>query len=484
MQASIVMDHLDMLIYLDVRRETEIITAEQEAEDDLLLPALLQDVWAAAYLPEPELVSDVPPYLAVEKRLVERLLANPAWAEVRAETVLDEWLSAALTVSTAKKLLALLPEEARALEREASIQEQRAQDLEEKARELEKQGLTEQARAAEEVARQAAEQAWAAAQAALEKIDQAGTEIERRLTRAALETVDTVQSLKETLNTCRAWGTEPGRPHAGVPGKDVLTVARELSKSPRLREIVKLAGRFTRIAFQKRRSKVKREPAEITSIEIGNDLSRILPSELSALADPARKMDFYQRFLERKLLQYRLDARVPQGKGPLVVCVDESGSMSGKREIWAKAVALACFNLAAKEGRAYALIHFGSACEIRVDRFPKPRRAGLGEVLSAVEHFFGGGTDFETPLARALEVMEESPFRRGDVVFITDGECCVSSGFLERFNRTKQAKEFSVFAVLVEQGTERAVQPFADRIVRAAPGRNDIEILEKIAAPA
>lgn len=434
----------------------------------------------------------MPPYLAVERRLIERLLANLAWEEVRKQAVLDEWLAAALTVPTTAKLLTLLPEEAKALAREAALREEEARRIGERlaelrdktAREGNSQKIPEEIEEAARTAEAARRKAQEAGERAISALESTGEEMERMIARTAVEAAEAARSTQEAIEACRAWSTEPGRPHAGVSGKEMLAVAEKLAGDSRLQEIVRLAGRFTRVALQKRRSRVKHEPVEVAEIETGGALSRVLPSELAALADPARKMDFYRRFAEGKLLQYRLDARFPQGRGPLVICVDESGSMTGVREIWAKAVALAAFNLAAKVRRAYALIHFGSAYEIRVDRFPQPRKASPAEVLGAVEHFFGGGTDFQAPLARALEVLEESPYRRGDIVFITGGECTVSPGFLERFARIKREKEFSVFAVLVKQGTVGAVQPFADRVVLALPGKNDLDILEKIVAPA
>jgi uncharacterized protein with von Willebrand factor type A (vWA) domain len=431
----------------------------------------------------------------VEKRLIEKLLANPAWEDVRRETVLDEYLSATLTIPTTQKLLEAVPQEVQAMAKEAALREKKAQELLKQAARLRERAMQEQdtsrrkkievqAEAADQAAeaeRQAADE-WA--DKAVNALETAGDGIEKALARAVLDAAETVHDTKEALETCRAWGLEPGRPHAGVPAKEVQAVAGKLAANERLREIVRLAGRFTRIALQKRRSRVKREPTELAEIEVGGELSRVLPSELVTLADPVRKLDFYRRFGEKKLLQYRLDARAPQRKGPLVVCVDESGSMAGEREVWAKAVALAAFNLAAKEGRPYALIHFGAPREIRVDCYPKPRRVGPAEILSAVEHFFGGGTDFQTPLAEALKILEESEFKRGDIIFITDAQCWVSDQFVKKFNSVKQEKEFSVLAILVEKGSEEGVKSFADQIAYALPGKNDAEILEKVAAPA
>ncbi len=60
-------------------------------------------------------------------------------------------------------------------------------------------------------------------------------------------------------------------------------LARKLRADPRLRRIAQLAGRFTRIAQQKRRTRVKHGAEEITDVELGNDIGRLLPVELVKL---------------------------------------------------------------------------------------------------------------------------------------------------------------------------------------------------------
>ena len=63
-------------------------------------------------------------------------------------------------------------------------------------------------------------------------------------------------------------------------------LARRLRGDPRLKRIAQLAGRFTRIAQQKRRTKVKHGAEEITDVELGNDIGRLLPVELVKLRHP------------------------------------------------------------------------------------------------------------------------------------------------------------------------------------------------------
>jgi uncharacterized protein with von Willebrand factor type A (vWA) domain len=491
MQASIKLDALDSIAYLHTRNASqEILDLEADCKDDPT-PILIRDVWASAYVSEPEMVEQSPPSLLLERRLVKKLLANPVWESVRQETVLDEWLSASLAPGVAKRLLALAPDEAKKMAEEAAQKEKDARELQEQAEALAEMAaqiqdkgkasvLQQQAEAVHQAAQHAQAEAEAAGQAAIEKLEQDGQQLNKEITKAAAQAAEDARCTKEALEVCTGWSRESGQVSGGAAGREILDVARLLQEQPRLKEIIKLAGRFTRIIFQKKRSKVKHQPTEIAEIETGDDLGRVLPVELSALADPARKLDFCRRLLEKQLLQYRLDDKQPEGRGPIVVCLDESSSMAGNKELWAKAVALACFNLAASENRGFAVVHFGSQSEITVDRFPKPRLVKPDELFQSLLHFFNGGTDFEAPLSEAMAVMEDDTFQKGDVIFITDGECAVSAEFHQEFSEAKQRKEFSVFAILVQTGTEKVVKPFADKIMRALPTKNDIEVLENL----
>jgi hypothetical protein len=102
-----------------------------------------------------------------------------------------------------------------------------------------------------------------------------------------------------------------------------------LPHEPRLL-VGQLAGRFTRIAQQKRRTKVKHGAEEICDVELGNDLGRLLPVELVKLRHPRLHALALRDLLERKAMQYALTGKEKMGKGPLVLLLDRSGSMDGK----------------------------------------------------------------------------------------------------------------------------------------------------------
>lgn len=104
------------------------------------------------------------------------------------------------------------------------------------------------------------------------------------------------------------------------------------------------------------------------------------------------------------VIRYRKRMQVVKGKGDMIVLLDESGSTRSVAA-WAKAFALAMLDIASKDKRKFALIHFASSDDVKVDLFE------LGyyrseNMIAAAKHFFGGGTDFEAPLREALNLLE------------------------------------------------------------------------------
>src|SRR6185369_5806454 len=193
------------------------------------------------------------------------------------------------------------------------------------------------------------------------------------------------------------------------------------------------------------------------------------PPELLSLRQPMLRRDFSRRLIEGQLLVYTLRAREEKARGPMVVCLDGSSSMAGDKEIWSKAVTLTLLDIAARQRRRFRSICFASAeTPLQVlDLNPRQRYTpDMGRVFALAEYFPGGGTDFQKPLAAALDCLREAGRTRGDIVFITDGECRVDPEWLREFKREKEKLGFSVFSVLIDVGPSSvgAVKDFSDHI--------------------
>ena len=76
-------------------------------------------------------------------------------------------------------------------------------------------------------------------------------------------------------------------------------------------------------------------------------------------------------------MQYELKGTEKQGKGPIVVCVDNSGSMSGDRETWSIVVALALLEIATMPKREFACIHIGGQSDALEIKWSRDKRAAI-----------------------------------------------------------------------------------------------------------
>ncbi len=151
------------------------------------------------------------------------------------------------------------------------------------------------------------------------------------------------------------------------------------------------------------------------------------------------------------------------GKGPIILCLDESGSMRNL-ESQSKGFALALMSIAKKQKRDFALISFSNSA--RVKQFTKGKSTTQDLVILA-ENFMNGGTNFYDPLRNALRLINESRFKNAVIVFVTDGEANLPDEFVEKFNDTKIQKKFECLSVLIGNGKEYTVKRFSDKVIYA-----------------
>ena len=213
-------------------------------------------------------------------------------------------------------------------------------------------------------------------------------------------------------------------------------------------------------------------------LTFGNDITNCLSSELALLGTPETEILFMRKYEQKRLAQYRKRTEVVKGKGDMIVLVDESES-TYEVQAWAKAFALAMLDIAAKDRRKFAMVHFASAEDVKTDLF-EPGHYTSDDVIRAAEQFFGGGTDFEAPLTEAMRLMEKG-YENADITIITDGECRISGEFAERFRRTMREHKASVTGILLDKDRPcgRSLEPFCDKLYHSKEIAED-EIAQQI----
>jgi Uncharacterized protein containing a von Willebrand factor type A (vWA) domain len=245
-------------------------------------------------------------------------------------------------------------------------------------------------------------------------------------------------------------------------------LARRLRGDPRLKRIAQLAGRFTRIAQQKRRTKVKHGAEEITDVELGNDIGRLLPVELVKLRHPRLHTLALRDLHERQCMQYALTGKERLGKGPLVLLLDRSGSMDGEKDTWSTAVALALMGLAHTEHRTFAVVAFTD--QIVFEAVVKPGENLNGDALGLL---CTGGTDIDTAMARGLDIIDRNPgpLHEADLVLVTDG----ASPAERAVELKSQASNLGVTVLGIGIGVERChLEPWCD-VIEAVTDLNCVE---------
>ena len=281
-----------------------------------------------------------------------------------------------------------------------------------------------------------------------------------------------------------AWGAGgqvQARP--GAPSEVKQALAKRINRSAKVQRLAELAGRMKRIADGKQRSKVDYLPSEVSDIEQGADLDRILPSEAVKLADPDLEAEFMRAYLERGLLQYKLSGRDREARGPIVVCIDDSGSMTMERETWAKAMAMALIHVAAMQRRACVVIRYDDAV-LATHRWG-PSAIDPAALMNSMIPHNGGGTEFAPPLDEAMKQIESSPtMKKADIVMITDGEAVLSPEWIDAFNTRRKRDGISVYGVAIGVMGSVTLEAIADTIVPRDqdPGALDVGVPGRILA--
>lgn len=267
-------------------------------------------------------------------------------------------------------------------------------------------------------------------------------------------------------------GVEGLGDNKGVWARGDLTPHLELVEtylnSPKLKKLIQKVGRLKEIRERSRDRKMVEDTTEVRGIDYGNDLTMVVPEEWAEYFQPRKRTGFKKKYSDEALCLYDMKGRRRRGKGSMIICLDNSGSMQGPKEETSKAIAIALMEIAITQRRDFVIIMFGGPeDEMKVFEVPQGR-CTLAQLVEIGEHFLcSPGTDFEKPLQEAMRYLDKDKYPGGDIIFITDGVCSVSPEFLERYRAQKKARQFRTIGVMVNYGQVPTVpvQAFCDELM-------------------
>ncbi len=280
-----------------------------------------QDVFDALYKYTPEVrkPDDIDPAYRFNRSLIEKAMGTQEYEQLRSMTMLQEAESALATTTIAENLMKDLPEE----DRKAVNDYAKAQsNLQQAMSQL--QTLSQQAKLPSNLQKYQAQ-----LQKQLPKLQQAAQQAQAGFNaacanpqvRAALRSAvgQALQEMNLANDFAGGWGLGPGQLQK-IPVQDRLTLMRRIQGSAKIRELTKLMGRFKRLAFQRRYTRPTTEPNEVVDVTVGDDLARVLPSEVVKLTDEIRAAETTIRQRVSMDAQAELLTSIP-GVGPLIAMV-------------------------------------------------------------------------------------------------------------------------------------------------------------------
>lgn len=406
------------------------------------------------------------------KELVKRLRDSEKYAELRSYTLGEEVpaLLGATTLTT--ELAAKLPEEfkkkaeeARKAKAEAEAAAQRAKEARDNPDSTEEQKLD-----AEEAAQEAAAAAQAAGVRLAAAIRNQGRAIAQACKAATEKAADETGAVSAA---CKSFGTGVGEVGGGLPPAEKYKLAELVKKSgPAFKQLCKLLGRLTAEAVHKQASKNKHEAGAIADVALGSDIPNVLEDEIVQLLNPGLRRAMLGKLAEDRAMQFEVENKEPQAKGDMVVLIDESGSMSGQPEAEAKGVALALAHICMKQQRRFVAHFFQSDVTFTVEILPGDgtKKAADGSNLAMFKfqqialRGTAGGTDFDRPLARAIQTVRTGGLDKADILAITDGCCDVSDKTIRDVEALKGETGARVFTMLIGSGDAGVVKRFSEKV--------------------
>lgn len=220
-----------------------------------------------------------------------------------------------------------------------------------------------------------------------------------------------------------------------------------LEKEESLQKLASLLGRQSREqkTFEKElREKIKVTTefhphsayrGQISGLKLSNDISTVIPSELALNKNPVTKLYFAYKFAHKQLLSYKYEKEFAtrkeqkiqekievaqiESKGPILICVDTSGSMHGTPERIAKTITFALTKIAIKEKRNCYLISFSTKIEI-LDLSSFKNSDALIKLVQFLRMSFHGGTDANPALNHAIALLQNKKWKNADVLMVSD----------------------------------------------------------------
>ncbi|WP_230971393.1 VWA domain-containing protein [Nitrogeniibacter aestuarii] len=286
--------------------------------------------------------------------------------------------------------------------------------------------------------------------------------------------------------------------------QEVMRIRKLIERLPELSRLIRSLGRArptddldtgrlrstptmmpaTALRTRTRTVHVPHLPGETRGVERSDRIARMLPIESTLLGHRKLRLIWHARRAERTLLTYEDDDRMEevvteeapvwlpdpapqpekrQEMGPMLICVDTSGSMQGGAEAVAKATVLEAVRHAHAQKRDCHVFAFGGPDEV-VEMRLSVDTDGIERITRFLGQAFRGGTDICGPIGRCIDKVSEQEWELADLLLATDGEFGATAELAARLDEAKKTRGLRVQGVLIGDRETIGLLEIADDI--------------------
>lgn len=232
----------------------------------------------------------------------------------------------------------------------------------------------------------------------------------------------------------------------------LLKKVESLMSKPGMRKLVEMAGRMSRSAWTPKTTMSNTAIEDVTGIELGGEIERALASRVMMLAHPDLEVLTLKAIGEKTLEQRAYTGKDLLARGPIVLLLDESGSMGERwqsdmsRHEMATAMAIGTLRICRLQRRDVFVIGFAAQVtggySIKYSATPTEYIETCARLASRGHY---GGTNFTDPIVYGLGILNKPEYKNADLVVATDGEGVLEprvSGEIRKLQKQKGLRMF------------------------------------------
>jgi len=397
---------------------------------------LLADLYWELYKTHPKTKNNIPDVRTVNRAVLDMVKESPEWNKLRIQTKASIYMSSLC----ASGILSQLLQDEKI--KEALKKQEQAKELEDQLKEQAQQQQCAGGQQSKKDQQQGESQKKQLVDEALKSLGKDGLDPQSQDSQPQHGNMSKMQKTvgkavrkakadsQQAQQLAKSWGMEDGG-DGEVDIEDIMSLMEYYQKNAKVKTVTAHMGRVKGISTATRKHHSKVKGTTISRDGYTQDLHRMFPAEMALLrkdVNPLIRAQKSAEYCDRGLLGMIKESQATR-LGPLVIAVDESGSMSGDGILKAKGLALGICLSALENGQPFTA--FGFSNHIETEVCSEDTRTKLMEWSV---RFAEGGTNFDGAICHAVDIIKKSEYKHtSDFVLITDGQSGVTSETEKRF---------------------------------------------------